>query len=100
MRFKYVARLDDGSEVARGEPSIRVGSGAVCEALSTGVVGMRVGDVRRLRAAPTMQRGKALAAAPSHAVRVPSSRRTRTRMRLALRNTSERKNRSRVMPLV
>ena len=66
VRISYVARLDDGSECARGEASFRLGNATpVCDALHEGVEGMRVGDVRRLRAPAYMRRGKALDAAPS-----------------------------------
>lgn len=64
VRIAYVVRLDDGTECARAQASFRLGRGAVCEALDQGVVGMCVGDVRRLRASGYMRRGPALAAAP------------------------------------
>jgi len=65
VRIAYVARLDDGKECARAEASFRLGQGTVCEALEQGVVGMCVGDVRRLRASGYLRRGPALAAAPA-----------------------------------
>jgi len=64
VRIAYVARLDDGTECAREEKSFRLGRSAVCEALDEGVVGMCVGDVRRLRASGYARRGRALADAP------------------------------------
>lgn len=65
VRIAYVARLDDGTECARAEASFRLGQGTVCEALDQGVLGMCVGDVRRLRASGYLRRGPALAAAPA-----------------------------------
>jgi hypothetical protein len=68
VRIAYVARLDDGSECARAEASFRLGQGTVCEALDQGVIGMCVGDMRRLRASGFLRRGPALAAAPADEV--------------------------------
>jgi len=67
VRVKYVARLDDGSELAKGILSFRIGSrsGGVCAALEEVCDGMRLGDTRRVRASPQSRRGKALASAPA-----------------------------------
>jgi len=65
VRVDYVARLDDGSIAAHGTSSWKIGSSAVCEALDEGVVGMCVGDRRRMRAPPGLRRGAALAKAPA-----------------------------------
>lgn len=67
VRLAYVARLDDGSELAKGTLSFRLGSGSegVCAALDEAACGMRLGDQRRVRASPQSRRGKALAAAPA-----------------------------------
>merc|ERR1712228_633491 len=64
VRVDYVAKLDDGSVVHRGTSSWKLGSAAVCAALDEGVIGMCVGDRRRLRAPPFFRRGTAVAHAP------------------------------------
>ena len=65
VRVQYSARLEDGREVvSKLVASFRVGGGGVCAAIDDGVVGMRVGDRRRVRAPPNLPRGRALAEAP------------------------------------
>jgi len=68
VRVEFSAKLDDGSEVAHAVKSFKVGSGAVCAAIEEGVIGMRVGDRRKLRAPPYFTRGPLVAHAPSNAV--------------------------------
>ena len=68
MRIEYVAKLDDGSEVARRTASFKVGRGSMCAAIEEGVCGMSVGDRRRLRAPPWMARGPAVQDAPAHEI--------------------------------
>lgn len=64
VRVTYAVRLDDGVEVLRRSgASYKLGSGNVCEALTEGVMGMRVGDRRRLRAPPALRRSDEVAAA-------------------------------------
>lgn len=67
VRLKYVARLDDGSELSKGTLSFRLGnnSDGVCAAVDEACTGMRLGDSRRVRAAPGSRRSKALALAPT-----------------------------------
>ena len=67
VRVRYVAKLDDGVEAARGRLSFRVGSRSdgVCAAIDEGVAGMRLGDQRRIRASPQSVRGTSLAHAPA-----------------------------------
>jgi len=67
VRIDYVCRLDDGSRVAGGSASFRLGkrSGVVCHAIEEVVPGMGLGDTRRCRAPPASTRGHALASAPS-----------------------------------
>eukprot|EP00308_Calcidiscus_leptoporus_P017957 CAMPEP_0119370988 /NCGR_PEP_ID=MMETSP1334-20130426/17255_1 /TAXON_ID=127549 /ORGANISM="Calcidiscus leptoporus, Strain RCC1130" /LENGTH=188 /DNA_ID=CAMNT_0007388173 /DNA_START=162 /DNA_END=728 /DNA_ORIENTATION=+ len=64
VRITYVARLDDGSICARGTSSFKIGHNAVCAALEHGIVGMRIGDRRRLRVAAYSPRGALLASVP------------------------------------
>ena len=61
VRVEYVARLDDGAVAASGKLSFRLGSrsSAICAAIDEGVVGMRLGGRRRLRAPPQSSRGPA-----------------------------------------
>ena len=64
VRVTYAVRLDDGVEVIRRSGlSYKIGNGSVCEALSEGVLGMRVGDRRRLRAPPSLRRSAEVATA-------------------------------------
>ena len=69
VRVEFAVRLDDGSEVAHAVKSLKLGNGNICAAIEEGVVGMRVGDRRKLRAPPFMKRGPLLDKAPSDAVR-------------------------------
>lgn len=69
VRVEFAARLEDGSEVAHAVKSFKLGHGTVCDAIEEGVVGMRVGDRRKLRAPSYMKRGPLLAQAPRDAVR-------------------------------
>ena len=64
VRVDYIARLDDGTRIAGGTSSFRLGAGAVCAAIDEVVPGMRLGDTRRVRAPPHSPRGRALASAP------------------------------------
>jgi len=68
VRVEFSAKLDDGSVVAHAVKSFKVGSGAVCAAIEEGVIGMRVGDRRKLRAPPYFTRGPLVAHAPSNAI--------------------------------
>ena len=65
VRVEYVVRLDDGAVAANGKLSFRLGSRnpAVCAAVEEAVLGMRLGDRRRLRAPPHSSRGSSLSAA-------------------------------------
>eukprot|EP00966_Prymnesium_polylepis_P025388 585394-Prymnesium_polylepis.2 len=75
VRVEFAARLEDGREVAHAVKSFKLGNGSVCAAIEQAVVGMRVGDRKKLRAPSYMNRGPLLADVPSDAVRA--------RMRLA-----------------
>ena len=59
VRVDYIARLDDGSIVAKDRASFRVGnrSAGVCAVIDEGVMGMYLGDCRRMRASPQSSRG-------------------------------------------
>ena len=54
VRIDYACRLDDGTRLAGGTASFRLGkkSGAVCHALDEVVLGMRLGDMRTSSGAP------------------------------------------------
>ena len=67
VRVHYVCRLDDGTRIAGGTASFRLGSrtGAICAALDDVVPGMHLGDMRRCRAPPQSARGRALFGAPT-----------------------------------
>lgn len=69
VRVEYTARAvnaaadahggdDAGAVVESREVSFRCGSGRVMAALDRGVIGMRVGDVRRIRAPHTLAYGR------------------------------------------
>ena len=68
VRVEYRAWIDDGTLVASGTSSFKLGGGIVCQALDEGVPGMCLGDRRRLRAPPALRRGPALSSAPSGVV--------------------------------
>lgn len=70
VRVEYICRLDDGSRVAGGTASFRLGAktGSVCAALEDVVPGMQLGDTRRCRAPPASPRGRALALAPPNEI--------------------------------
>lgn len=70
VRVEFVARVDDGTEVAAKVVSFKLGNGAVCQAIEEGVPGMRVGDRRKLRAPQHLPRASALEKAPKDAVRL------------------------------
>ena len=74
VRVEFAARLDDGSEVAHAVKSFKLGSSSVCAAIDQSVVGMRVGDRKKLRAPTHMSRGPLLADVPRDAVRQPPRR--------------------------
>jgi FKBP-type peptidyl-prolyl cis-trans isomerase (trigger factor) len=64
VRVEYVVRLDDGTVVCPViASSFRLGStsGTVCAALEEAALGMRLGETRRLRAAPRSHRGTRVA---------------------------------------
>ena len=67
VRIEYVCRLDDGTQVAGGTASFRLGNGSssVCAAIDETVPGMCLGDTRRCRAPPNSRRGSALSGAPA-----------------------------------
>ena len=67
VRIHYVCRLDDGTRIAGGTASFRLGSrtGAICAAIDDVVPGMHLGDTRRCRAPPQSARGRALFGAPT-----------------------------------
>ena len=77
VRVEYVARLDDGSEIVACTTSFKQGKGSkgsICAAIDEGVLGMCVGDRRKLRAPPFMPRSRALAMVPKDVVlRTPSA---------------------------
>ena len=68
VRANYIARTDDGTEIARASASCKQGGKVVCEAIDEGVVGMCVGDHRRLRAPPYAHQGRAVQGAPKSKV--------------------------------
>ena len=64
VRVDYAVYLADGTELKRASTSFKVGGGAVCEALEAGVVGMRVGDCRWVRAPLGMRHSAAIGPVP------------------------------------
>lgn len=68
VRVEFVARLEDGKELAHAVRSFKLGHSSVCDVLDQGVVGMCVGDRRKMRAPPFSRRGPLLEQAPNDAV--------------------------------
>lgn len=79
VRMQYVARLDDGRECAKGTLSYRIGSRSdgVCAAVEEASEGMRLGDTRRVRAAPQSRRSKMCESTTAISERVFSADRER-----------------------
>lgn len=63
VRVDYQASLDDGTVVASSTASFRIGKPigrVICAVVEEVVVGMRLGDTRRVRAPPSAPRGRAI----------------------------------------
>ena len=62
VRINYTVRRGDGRVLAKHTASFKVGSPQICAALNVGIVGMCVGDRRRLKAGAYSRRGPRVAA--------------------------------------
>ena len=69
VSIRWRGTLNRGDEFGSGEVSFRIGERWVVAGLEMGVVGMRVGGIRRLRVSPHLgYGGKAVAGVPANAM--------------------------------
>jgi FKBP-type peptidyl-prolyl cis-trans isomerase FkpA len=69
VSIRWRGTLNRGDEFGAGEVSFRIGERRVIAGLEAGVVGMRVGGVRRLRVSPHLgYRDQAVPDVPANAV--------------------------------
>jgi len=67
--IRFECRLNDGDAVGSGTHTFRVGKREVIAGLDRGVIGMRVGGIRKLRVSPHLAYGdKGVAGIPPNAV--------------------------------